>query len=436
MKLFVIGSGVPYRRDGKPGVTAVHIVTFELLRALRQLGHEPVFQLLFNRFRTDPALLAAEQQALAELETMGVRVLPPLCPPDGTEGGDSQRLQRVLRRLSGWADVEAYYPALALRHEVAARVQAHGIQAILTIWSPDGIAASHGVPCRKVAYHGDPDFYPMEMRLRDPSLFPMSPMQAWRTRWWLQGFRRAHLELMRGVEAIGNIMAANAGFYESQGHPRSFYARSLWSDQEVCAPPAAGRTIKIIGHAGNLGATGGTYGLQCLLETLPYLETEMQGRRYEVHVFGGGQLSPALKALANHPRVVFRGFVEDYDAELCSSDIFLMLNNAGPYQGAHTRQIIAWSLGLCLVAHANSRGAIPETQHLENALTGSTPEEIARHIRLAATDTALNHRLRAGGRRTYEQYFRPRMVAEALSTELTRAIPAAQAQDAACLASS
>lgn len=462
MKLFVIGCCVPYRRHGERGVTAVHLVTAELLRQLQGLGHELVFQAVFNHLRDTPALSHSEEQALGELAATGIAVLPPLGPAEITERPrgprSAGRLSRFLRRLRGEVRVEDYYPATRLRGPMAARLKASGAEAVLTIWSPEGIAATYGLRDRpKVAYHGDPDFHPIEVRLRDPSLFPVSagsrlagralqPLRAWRGRLWLDGFRRAHLALMQDVDVIANIMAANAEFYRSQGHPRSLYLRSLWRDEPVAPtlplPRQGGeegpaRPIKIIGHAGPLGATGGTYGLKCLLvDVLPRLEALMAGAAYELHIFGSGALAPALQRWARHPRVVVHGFVEDYDRELQSSDVFVLLNNAGPYQGAHTRHIVAWSMGLCVVVHANSQRAIPETRHLENALVGATPEEIAQSIRLAATDAALNQRLRLGGRATYEQYFRPRLIAEALSAELERLIGVAAPEEAACSATS
>jgi hypothetical protein len=446
MKLFVIGGDIPRRRHGERGVTAVHIVTYELLRELRGLGHELVFQLVFNRFRTSPALSASEQQALAELEAMGVSVLPQEHAPAATE--DAGRPARFLRRLQGRTRVEDYYPASRLREQMTVRIRASGADGVLTIWSPEGVAATYGFDeCPTIAYQADLDFRPAEVRMRDRALFAVSDdgstlggvvktIRAWRERIWVEGFKRAHLKLMQDVDVIANNMAMNAEFYTRHGHPRSVYLRNFWSDCAVTPPPPRREPVKIIGHAGHLGATGGTYGLRYLLvDVLPRLEEAMGRLAYEVHIFGGGELSPSLRPLARHPRVVLRGFVEDYDGELRSSDVFVMLNNAGPYQGAHTRQIIAWAMGLCLVTHANSRLAIPETRHLENALVGSTPEEIAHAIRAAATDSALNGRLRQGGRATYEQWFRPRLIAEAFSQEFTRlASPAPSKEEAACAA--
>jgi hypothetical protein len=101
-----------------------------------------------------------------------------------------------------------------------------------------------------------------------------------------------------------------------------------------------------------------------------------------------------------------------------SGDVFLMMNNAGSYKAAYTRHMVAWSMGLCLIAHSDSQKAIPEIEHGKNALLGSTPEEIAQLVRLAVTDRDLNERIRQGGRETYEKCFTPRIVVETLCQKM------------------
>ena len=169
----------------------------------------------------------------------------------------------------------------------------------------------------------------------------------------------------------------------------------------------------IIGHVGYLNRTGGAYGLRCLLQdVLPHLSSMLRDYPHEIHILGGGRLLPSLIALTSFPHVLMRGFVEDLDSELAMNDVFLLLNNAGRYKAAYTRHLLAWSMGLCLVVHSGSRKAMPEIVHGENALVGSSGEEIAKLIVRAATDPVLNRRIREGGRRTYEQCFTPPRIAK------------------------
>ena len=94
MKLFVIGSDTPCQAASEPGVTAVNIVAYKLLQGLRDLGHDIVLQLVFNRFRMMATLQASEQQALADLEGQGIVVLPPIYPHDYLRGATSTAILR------------------------------------------------------------------------------------------------------------------------------------------------------------------------------------------------------------------------------------------------------------------------------------------------------------------------------------------------------
>jgi len=437
MKIFAIGSAVPYRPHNQADVTAVNIVLYELLRSLRHLGHEIVLQMLFNQYRSTTSLSPAEENELLHLRELGIRVLPPIYPEQYLiPVGPVSRLRRLgslISRLFVWARIEDFYPAINCRHIISERVRSSKVDALLTIWSPEGVAATHELhEIPRIAYQGDIDFAPVEVRVRDHALFSgtwsiRQELMMLLRRLELIQFKRVHLRLMRNVPIIASVTASNADFYRRHGHPRSIYHQNTWSDPgaerldlERPDPRSSSRTIKIIGHIGYLNRTGSTYGLKFLLvDLLPVLEEVMDSLDYRIHIIGGGEAVPSLQPRLRHDHIVVRGFVEDLDAELRSSDMVLLLNNAGPYQAAFTRHIVVWSMSLCLIVHANSKKAIPEIVHMENALVGATPFEIAQMIYLAATDRDLNRRIRQGGRSTYEKYFTPHVVAEALSKEIS-----------------
>ncbi len=236
-------------------------------------------------------------------------------------------------------------------------------------------------------------------------------------------FRKAHLRLMNGLTGIANVTASASEFYTAQGHPLSVYVRNTWADTPPLDSPSANEPIRILGHMGRLSATGGTYGLQCLLrDVLPKLTTLMKGRTFEVHVIGNGEAVPALRPLLKQPHVIVRGFVDDLSAELSQTHVFCLLNNAGPYIAGYTRHLVGWANGLCLVAHERSCLAIPEIRNGVNAMTAADPEGLAVAIARAATHTEYNKRIRNGGRATYEQYFKPESVAKNLEDVLIRAV--------------
>ena len=439
MKVFVIGSAVPFVRHTQTDVTAVNIVMYELVVALAALGHELVLQIIFSPRRIDYSLTAAEAAELANLRALEVTVLEPVfltsaMKDSGRGKGNTRRF-----RLPVWDELPPdVTPALRVRTEMCERIYGFGADVMLAIWSPEGVAATHTcLEIPRIAFHGDVDFAPTAARLKDANLFGLSStsrtglrrlISPLRQRVATLRMRRAHWNLMQSLDVIANVSANNAAYYRGLGHRRSIYVRNTWSNmdflgaelREVACPRDV---VDIVGHIGHLGRTGSTYGLRYLLaDVMPQLELRMSKVDYRLNIVGGGEVTAGLRPYLNHPKIVRRGYVADLDELLIASDMLLLLNNAGRYWAAYTRHILAWSLGLCLIVHANSAHAIPEIEHMENALVGSTPEEVAEMIFLASTDSALNARIRQGGRATYEQYFTPEKVAATLSDEFAHSI--------------
>ena len=406
--VFVVTSAIPYRRHGLEGISAVHVVVHEIIRSLKDRGYDLCLQVLLDETYQ---LTPSDHDELQHLRRAGVNVLPPLSAPAQTAG----------------FSMHAQYPAARLKPIIDRRTAETRSGVVLTIWSPEGVAATHSTPVPRIIYHGDIDFGPWQARALNPSLFPV---QSWmpRTlanlldRFQLASFRRAHMRLIRRTDVIANVTAANARFYSDRGHPRSIYMPNTWTEDgssSKAAPVCSQPPYKIIGHAGYLNRTGSTFGLSFLMrELVPALDTVMADLDYRIHIIGSGEIAPSLRPYLSHPRLVVRGFVPDLTEELSSSHAFLLLNNAGSYHAAYTRHILAWSMGLCLIAHSNSKLAIPEMEHMKNCLMANSALEIAELVRRSVLDPALNHTVRQGGRETYDRYFRPEHIASALAREI------------------
>jgi glycosyltransferase involved in cell wall biosynthesis len=431
-KILVLTSNVPRRQHDAPGITAVHIVSWWLIEGLRDEGFEVVLLPILA-----PSDVERQGARLADLRQGGWGVLPALDLPRAAVAGPAARARRFTNLFRLGPTIEALYPALALRAQVAEVVRSAKPPSVLTIWSPEAVAATHGLTgVPRVAFHGDVDYVPAECRLKDSHLFPgfkaRGLYEQLTTRLYLWRFRRAHRALMRPLAAVANVTASNVATYAPL--TRSVYVGNLWPDpgaeRSVAAVEAQRRrradpasVLRIIGHVGYLNRTGSAYGLAFLARLLGQLDEALRGLEYQVEIIGGGEPQAALRAALVHPRVIWRGYVDDLDRELAASDVFLLLNNAGSYLAAYTRHVMAWADGLCLVAHARSRAALPELEDGRNALLGASPETVAQQVRRALGDLALNERIRRGGREAYEQNATPRHVARKVAGLLREARP-------------
>ena len=236
---------------------------------------------------------------------------------------------------------------------------------------------------------------------------------------------RRHLARLRRLRAAANICALDAAYYTSHGVPCA-YVSNTWADP-VGADWQARRSrqeafmtgVQILGNIGAVGATGNTFGMRYLgREVLPLLTRTAADLDWAIAICGGGKLVSDVAEALDHPRVRIKGFVDDIDAELLSSGIFLLLNNAGPYTGGYTRVVYACATGACLVAHANLKKSMPELVSGINCLLGETPAEIAGLIKQAMADEGLRRRIGAAARTTYEIEYAPKAVAAKLATML------------------
>jgi len=440
VNIFLLASDVPYRSHKEESVTAVNIFLCELLNTLRALGHSVVLQMIFNVHRISTTLSASEVEEIQVLESQGVRVLAPIYKEAYlSPGGWRHRLATLGKILFGGTPVKAFYPAVTVGPQVAEQIRATHPDVILSVISPEGVGATYGVhDCPKVSWQGSIDFFPVEARIRERRLFaaPRSSrgLRA-ASRWllrelhqylWLIGYRRAHVRLMKDMDVIACNGATMVEFYRRHGHRGTFYLGTGWIDCQTtpaAAPAPARRTLNIMGYVGYLAHTSSTFGLKFLLQDLmPVLRETLKDFDYRVHVIGSGEVVPSLKPLLQQPGIVVRGWVKDLDEELRSSDAFLVLDNAEWYRVPCARHIVAWSMGLCLLVHENSRQVFPEIQHLNNALVGANAQEIANCVRLAVTDAAVSQRVRAGGRRTYETRFRAAELVKRLVAEMNEVV--------------
>ncbi len=429
-RVLVLTSNVPRRQHDAPGVTAVHIVSWWLVEALREEGYEVVLLPILA-----PSELERLGTALDDLRQSGWGVLPVMGRNETSAARPSSRARRFVDLFRLGPTVEALYPSAAQRAQVGEAVRKTQVTSLLAIWSPEGVAATHGLQgLPRVSFHGDVDYVPTRCRLKDAHLFPGGRAPSFfgrlTQRLYLWRFRRAHHCLVRGLSAVANVTASNVATYAPL--TRSVYVGNLWPDPGPARAAAAieaqrgrshdpARPLRIIGHVGYLNRTGSTYGLSFLARLLPPLDEALRGLDYSVEIIGGGEPQPALRAALAHPRVVWRGYVDDLDRELAASDVFMLLNNSGSYLAAYTRHVMAWADGLCLIAHARSQEALPEIQDGENALLGASPEAVAHQVHRALTDVGVNERIRRGGRETYERHATPRHVARKVADLLREA---------------
>lgn len=415
MKIFLIAGTFP---SSSHTTRAANRVLDALITEFCRRGHEVVLQVI----------AAVELKNGSETaNTRGLAILPPFEKKDFVRTMEGTNLlSRFYSRFSN--RISHFYPASSLRSSVGERIVKAQADIVFTFWNSEGLAATYGnhrVP--KIAYYGVPDHFASLAQLEDHELFGLqrSPTKVALERRYFKDWEAVHIELMKDCDVVTNLCAEHANYYRQHGHPRSLYVPNVWpyaSDANAVSgeyPSRPSEKLRIFGSLGSLSATGNTYGLKFIAEELaPRLEKKIGADRYEIHIFGAGNPVPSVAKALKRESIKMRGWVENIDAEIRASDVFLIANNTGRYRGAHTRFLHAWSLRACCVGHAYNSQAIPEIVHMENTLLGETPDQIVEMIVRAGKDRELRRKIADGGWDTFQKHFAPQPVVDKLLAEM------------------
>jgi glycosyltransferase involved in cell wall biosynthesis len=417
-----VGGAWPYRRANRQ---AANVIANQILLQLVDMNQfELGFMYIGWREETVPAL---GQQDLEELKSKGVAFERPLIL--GTSKWGMRSRAGALLRVVALGEWHAL--ALGAQYRTAAedRIRAYAPDLVATVWSEVAQNLVGPICVPKVAYAGNPDHKVFEanwdLRRR---LSPSDALTKAKAAIIGRVVRASHLSVMRGFDRVLDVAANDAAEYREAG-VRADYIQNMWPTNvfaewesfrdraEVTSP------VRIVGNVGQLSATGNTFGLLTLVEEImPRLKAKLGDGRFEVHLFGTGEPRPEIRHLLQDPHIRLRGFVEDLDSEILSAPIFLVANNHDRFKVGHTRFLHAWSLGSCCIAFEDSRMAMPEIRHGENALLAKDADGIVDEIARAALSRELRRRLGRTGVETLLHAFSPARVVRRLADEISHVL--------------
>ncbi len=419
MKVFLILSNFP-NLNGE----AIEVTAYEVVRHLSASGVSVVVQVLI-RDKNSLEYSESASNANAWLERLpNIETLDPLYLGDLVN--NNVPLLRIFRHMLAIVrslpllryQVNSYlFPGLLARGEVENRVKAHGCDLIASIWSWEGLAAGYNIKgVKKYSYYGNPDDKPRAVQLADPSLFGIGSNKGFGKVkiFFLKMLNKArkiqHLKIMRDCDVTSNNSIVDSQYYSDNGHPSSHYLQFMWPlpkqnlllDKEVSPV----ELFRIVGSVGNLGATGNTLGLRYLGEKLlPNIKKQMKDIPFYVDIYGGGVPSPRVESALNWNEIRMMGWVDELEEELKASSVFLVLTNVDGFIVGNTRILLAWSLGMCVIAYRDTALAMPEIENGHNMLLADTPEELASLIYKVCADYKFRQTIGHNGYQTFLQSF-------------------------------
>lgn len=247
----------------------------------------------------------------------------------------------------------------------------------------------------------------------------------------------ALVDYLKGCHAVVEHSVESARWLNTQGIPAQYLPNPVeaaplppdWFHQrESMLAAAPAKRILMVGYLRGIATQTGLHLLAD--EVLPELIRTSDGSPWEVHIVGGGELTPELKAkLAGHPNVRLRGFVKDLAAEYQQAHLNLV--TVSEKIGFRTRLVEAFGYGSPSVVHANNRYGMPELGNDQNCLLAESGAGLAQSIRRVLADESLRHRLESSARKTYESELSAPVVMSRMFALLEKHLQPTQAVHAA-----
>jgi glycosyltransferase involved in cell wall biosynthesis len=242
--------------------------------------------------------------------------------------------------------------------------------------------------------------------------------------WVIRNYKKMQNKIFSECDYGGSFGYHDAQTLKSMGCEISKYYKSPYTDNsnenylsKIGNNKNKKDKYKIITSLGRLNATATSSGLHLLYkELLPIMNREIGADNFEVHVLGDGYLREGIKGLKNEKNVFIRGYVDDLESELDSSDAFLLATNL--LLGYRCRLINCLSRALPIVISEFDTVNQPEFIHKENCLIGKTPEEIVLNLKELLENKELKSKIQIGARKTYLDNFQPEKTMNVIINEL------------------
>ncbi len=238
---------------------------------------------------------------------------------------------------------------------------------------------------------------------------------------------RFMVNLLQPWDAPGHFAAHHAEWLRRHGVRRCRYYRtplvdpigSDWFERRQAARQRHSKPKILL--VGRLGTTLTMAGLSLLArDVLPRLKRRFGRSGFEVHLIGKDMLPPDLARAFAGPSVFLRGYVEDIDEEVLSSDV-LLVPNPIPFS-VRVRILVGFSYGCGIVTHRANALGIPELVHGSNALIGDHGPALAHAVGDILEDQRLQDHLGRNARLTYERSFALPVAGAAITQDLVRLV--------------
>jgi hypothetical protein len=419
MKILYVTSNIPSK-----SAEAVERVNLEIINQLSNKGFKIYVQIIFSEFITPDKEI--DYKIIKDLNN-DIKFLPALYTKNSFN-----KLTTYIKIL--FPTKKNIYPSFIHKKKIEEIIKKEKIDLIFQSWDYPGLVAVNEIKnVKKILYYGQPDHKPNLIRLADRHIFYSKKKPFFRLRKFLiERFNnkkeKIHISMVKNFDEVHIICKATQLDYVNAGVKKAQYTQNIWPLLEnYKSEPIKNKICKIVGSVGSNDATGNTVNFFYIGDKLLKHLNSMINFEFEMNFYGKNQPLGNVLKLFNQNNVRFKGWVEDLDFEVKSSDIFLICHNSiykeryiicnkNKWQlgGSHTRFLYAWSLGCPIVTHSMNKKFMPELEHNYNVLMGDNEVELSNLLYELYHNIELRKKIILNGKRTLKKYFLPEIVVSKL----------------------
>ena len=328
-----------------------------------------------------------------------------------------------------------FYPLLKYQKEIELRIKEWSPDAIIVIWDEmitPVIANIENIPIKYI-YYGNLDYKVFNarshMRLFYENDFFIKKIFVFLVRYFQSIFlKKYYLGYLSKYNILSNVALNDSFAINKYEHiNKTKYLPNMWivpniKDTKINKKKGELKKNKIIANIGNVAATANNFGLFILeSDYIPLLRKKMNGKNFEIHILGGGEIQAHLKnKLLSHPEVFIRGFVDEIDKEIQEAKVVLTLNNASIFKVCHTRYLHVFSLGTINVAHIDAKLSMPELEDGFNILLGKTIEDIVDKTIISLNNITLREKISDNAFQTLKIEFDSKKISKKIDSEINK----------------
>ena len=409
MKLLFCSSCIPSEKISNATQSAVNIQSYYTLINLIQNGCEIDLQIIFDDNRENQNLEPYEKKLIKILKKKKINVLNPifLSKVDLVKNKVPKFLVKFIKKNVIFKTYKLFFK----RAFFLKKLDIKDYDRIFLYLCPESTALFYGSKVKKISFEGDFHYQSFETNIKKNNFSSFNFIILFIINYLTLFFWK--IIYVKILMDYNKVLFASYNIFNKfkLKISNSFFVGTLWPNNErFQIKRGKKKKVKVILHIGNFNNTAGGNALRYIYEKLSNLIYQKVNReKVDFFIIGAGKLEKNMEKKFLNLGFIIKSWVKDLDQEMINCDIFVFLNNAGPLKAIFSRQIYAWSLGLCVLAHSDSLNTVKQMKNNFNIIVGSNEFEIIEKLNYLIESKNERKRIGRNALSTFTKNFSPQM---------------------------